>query len=66
MAGIVYWKLRSQLAFSTITFDGHFVSVGEAKRLIAGKMSLGPEAVEELVLTNPKTGQEHKEDRRLR
>ncbi|KAJ9512114.1 hypothetical protein QJQ45_012736 [Haematococcus lacustris] len=62
MAGIVYWKLRSQLAFSTITFDGHFVSVGEAKRLIAGKMSLGPEAVEELVLTNPKTGQEHKED----
>jgi E3 ubiquitin-protein ligase RBBP6 len=49
-------------SFSTITFDGHFVSVGEARKLIALKQSLAPEAAEELVLSNPKTGQEYRDD----
>lgn len=63
MSGIVYWKLRSQVARNTVTFDGHFVSVGELKRLIAAKLSLGPEAAEELVLTDPQNAQkEYRED----
>ena len=57
MSGLIYYKLRSQLSFSTVTFDGHFVSVGEARRLIAAKMNLGAEAVCELVLTDPRSGE---------
>jgi len=56
MSGLIYFKLRSQLSFSTVTFDGHFVSVGEARRLIAAKMNLGTDAISELVLTDPRTG----------
>jgi len=57
MSGLLYFKLRSQLSFSTVTFDGHFVSVGEARRLIAAKMNLGTDAISELVLTDPRTGE---------
>eukprot|EP00200_Dunaliella_tertiolecta_P019029 CAMPEP_0202397568 /NCGR_PEP_ID=MMETSP1128-20130828/670_1 /ASSEMBLY_ACC=CAM_ASM_000463 /TAXON_ID=3047 /ORGANISM="Dunaliella tertiolecta, Strain CCMP1320" /LENGTH=166 /DNA_ID=CAMNT_0049000511 /DNA_START=150 /DNA_END=647 /DNA_ORIENTATION=+ len=62
MSGLIYFKLRSQLSFSTVTFDGHFVSVGEARRLIAAKMNLGADAISELVLTDPRTGTEHKDE----
>mmetsp|Transcript_29727 Transcript_29727/g.65769 ORF Transcript_29727/g.65769 Transcript_29727/m.65769 type:complete len:788 (-) Transcript_29727:698-3061(-) len=59
---IVYFKFRSQLAYETVMFDGHFVSVGELKRLIAQKKSMGADAVAELVLTDPRTNTEYADD----
>jgi hypothetical protein len=58
---IVYFKFRAQLAYETVVFDGHFISVGELKRLICQKKSLG-DAVNELSLSDPKNGTEFTDD----
>lgn len=59
-AGLVYVKFRAQLSWDPISFDGHFISVGELKRLVCDKKSLG-DAVAELVLSDP-SGSEYSDD----
>ncbi|KAG1670748.1 hypothetical protein FOA52_013975 [Chlamydomonas sp. UWO 241] len=57
---VVYFKFRAQLSFDSILFDGHFISIGELKRLICAKKSIADAA--ELHLSDPKTKEEYRED----
>lgn len=52
MSSQLRFKFRNDLQGSIIQFDGHHLTVGEAKILIAEKKGLGPEAIPELSLHN--------------
>lgn len=62
MSGKVHFKFRSALSYDTVAFDGHFISVGELKRLIADKKGLGKDVSAELVLSEPRTNVEYTDD----
>lgn len=61
MSGI-HFKLRSEIAYDKVVFDGHFITVGELKRLIAEKKGFGKDASSDLILSDPRTGEEYKEE----
>ncbi|MEW5306082.1 MAG: hypothetical protein WDW36_008577 [Sanguina aurantia] len=52
MSSQLRFKFRNDLQGSIVQFDGHHLTVGEAKILIAEKKGLGPEAIPELSLHN--------------
>ncbi|KAI8474827.1 MAG: DWNN domain-containing protein, partial [Monoraphidium minutum] len=52
MSGVVHFKFKSSLVKDSVTFDGHYISVGELKRLIATKKGLGAEGGAELELSD--------------
>jgi hypothetical protein len=62
MGSVVHFRFRSALKADKVEFDGHFVSVGELKRLIAIKKKLGEEAASELVLSHAQTGVDYTDD----
>jgi hypothetical protein len=51
-ASVVHFKFKSSLVKDSVTFDGHYISVGELKRLIAAKKGLGPEGGAELEVSD--------------
>jgi E3 ubiquitin-protein ligase RBBP6 len=51
--------------YDSISFDGGFVSVGELKRLIAARKSLSAEGAAELLLSDPETRAEYRNDAEL-
>lgn len=53
MSSQIRYKFRSQTAYDLLQFDGHGVTVGEVKVMIAEKKGLGSDAIQELVLHNP-------------
>lgn len=65
MSGVVHFKFKSAISFDSVQFDGAFVSVGELKNLIAEKKGLGREATVELILSDPRTHAEYKDDAHL-
>lgn len=52
MTSTIRFKFRAELNFSNLSFDGHYITVGELKRLIAEKKGLGIDAISELQLTD--------------
>ena len=52
MSGVIYFKFRGTLQHEQLLFDGHFITVGEVKRLIAEKKGLGREGAAELILSD--------------
>ncbi|KIY91532.1 hypothetical protein MNEG_16432 [Monoraphidium neglectum] len=52
MSGVVHFKFKSSLVKDSVTFDGHYISVGELKRLIAAKKGLGAEGGAELEVSD--------------
>lgn len=62
MSGVVHFKFRSALTYDNVSFDGHYVSVGEIKKLIADKKGLGVDGGAELELSDPQTKQVYKDD----
>ncbi len=52
MTSTIRFKFRAELNFSNLSFDGHYITVGELKRLIAEKKGLGIDAINELQLTD--------------
>ena len=65
MSGVVHFKFKSAISYDSVQFDGAFVSVGELKTLIAEKKGLGREATVELILSDPRTHSEYKDDSHL-
>jgi E3 ubiquitin-protein ligase RBBP6 len=61
MTSTMYFKFRAMKAYETLLFDGHFLSVGELKQLIAEKRGLLGVAAE-LVLSDPPDGPEYNDD----
>ncbi|GAX79293.1 hypothetical protein CEUSTIGMA_g6734.t1 [Chlamydomonas eustigma] len=61
MTSTMYFKFRAMKAYETLLFDGHFLSVGELKQLIAEKRGLLGAAAE-LVLSEPPDGPEYNDD----
>ncbi len=59
MAGVIFFKFKTGIASERITFDGSFISVGELKRLIAEKKKLGNDDATELVLSDPRSGEDY-------
>ena len=41
MSGVVHFKFGHAQGFDRLTFEGHFISVGDLKRLITEKRQLG-------------------------
>ena len=65
MSGVVHFKFKSAISFDSVQFDGAFVSVGELKTLIAEKKGFGREATVELILSDPRSHAEYKDDAQL-
>ena len=65
MAGIVHFKFKSQISYDSVSFDGHFVSIGELKNLIAEKRGIGRDASAELTLIDPQTQATYTDDAAL-
>jgi E3 ubiquitin-protein ligase RBBP6 len=61
----VHFKFKSQTSYATVQFDGPFVSVGELKGLVAEKAGMGGAAARDLVLADPRTGEEYADDAAL-
>lgn len=62
MASAVRFKFRAELNYSNLQFDGHYISVGELKRLIAEKKGLGFDAANELQLIDATSKREYDDD----
>lgn len=62
MAGMVHFKFKSQITYDSVSFDGHFVSIGELKTLIAEKRGIGRDASAELALIDPQSQTEYADD----
>ena len=62
MSGVVHFKFKSAISYDSVHFDGAFVTVGELKNLIADKRGLAREATAELILSDPRTNAEYKDD----
>jgi E3 ubiquitin-protein ligase RBBP6 len=60
--GLIHFKFKSAVAKDTVQFDGHYITVGEVKRLIAIKKGLGEDVGAELELSDPQTKQVYKDD----
>ena len=61
--GVIHFKFKSALGRDTVQFDGHYITVGEVKRLIAIKKGLGEDVGAELELSEPQdTKQVYKDD----
>lgn len=60
--GTIHFKFKAALKSDTVTFDGHYISVGEVKRLIANKKGLGADAYAELELSDPGSLSVHSND----
>ena len=58
----MHFKFKSAISYDSVHFDGAFVTVGELKNLIADKKGLAREAVVELILSDPRTNAEYKDD----
>jgi len=56
----VHFKFKSQVDFDSVAFDGPVVTVGELKALIAERTGMGPASASELVLSDPRTGEEYR------
>ena len=65
MSGIVHFKFKSSNSYDSVSFDGAFVSVAELKTLIAEKKGLSKDATSELLLSDPRTQAEYKDDTAL-
>ena len=61
----VHFKFKSAVDYDSVSFDGPFVSVGELKTLVAERAGMGPAAARELVLSDPRTGDEYRSDAAL-
>lgn len=62
MSGVVHFKFKSAISYDSVHFDGAFVTVGEIKNLIADKRGLAREATAELILSDPRTNAEYRDD----
>ncbi len=58
----MHFKFKSAISYDSVHFDGAFVTVGELKNLIADKRGLAREAVVELILSDPRSNAEYKDD----
>ena len=56
----VHFKFKSQVDYDSVAFDGPVVTVGELKALIAERTGMGPASASELVLSDPRTGEEYR------
>ncbi|KAG2438346.1 hypothetical protein HYH02_010802 [Chlamydomonas schloesseri] len=62
MASSIRFKFRAELSYSNLPFDGHYITVGELKRLIAEKKGLGVDAANELQLTDATSKRDYDND----
>ena len=65
MSGVVHFKFGHAQGFDRLTFEGHFISVGDLKRLITEKRQLGSGPAGALALADPETGAEYGDDGHL-
>ena len=56
----VHFKFKSQVDYDSVAFDGPVVTVGELRALIAERTGMGPASAGELVLSDPRTGEEYR------
>lgn len=56
----VHFKFKSQVDYDSVAFDGPVVTVGELRALIAERTGMGPASANELVLSDPRTGEEYR------
>lgn len=52
MASELWYRYKSEKTFSKLAFDGQFISVADAKQLLAEQGGLAREKAAELLLTN--------------
>ena len=65
MSGVVHFKFGHAHGFDRLNFEGHFISVGDLKRLITEKRQLGTGPAGALALADPETGTEYLDDGHL-
>ena len=65
MSGVVHFKFGHAHGFDRLNFEGHFISVGDLKRLITEKRQLGTGPAGALALADPETGTEYFDDGHL-
>ncbi|GIL49637.1 hypothetical protein Vafri_5869 [Volvox africanus] len=62
MTSSIRFKFRAELSYSNLPFEGHYITVGELKRLIAEKKGLGIDAANELQLTDATSKRDYDND----
>lgn len=65
MTSVIYFRFRNALKQESVSFDGAVIQVGDVKRLIASALGVLADASEELLLFDPSSNAEYKDDSKL-
>jgi len=57
MSSNVHYQFKSSKEFSTVTFEGSYISLGELKKAITTQKKLGKGTDFDLQITNAQTGE---------